>query len=170
MQRRLAPITRPLVAVVAVVALMALPAREGAAQPIYRSVMPDGSIVYSDKPTPGARDARELELPPPNIALPEPTGTSGASGVSAGAQGAPPASRLDAAQDEVVRASDALDAARAALEAGREPQAGETMGTAIPGRARRTDAYVQRLKSLEDGVARAQKRLDDALTQRNALR
>lgn len=146
----------------------ALAAQVASAQ-IYRSVLPDGSIVYSDKPTPGARDARELELPPPNVALPGPVSPP-APPAAVGATGATPAASLDAAQNEVIKAGEALDAARAALEAGREPQAGETIGTAIPGRTRKSDAYEQRLQSLENAVTRAQKRLDEALARRNALR
>lgn len=149
--------------------VLALAAQAAGAQ-IYRSVLPDGSIVYSDKPTPGARDARELDLPPPNVALPEPAASPAPPRPAGASEGATPAARLDDAQQDYVRASQALDAARAALEAGREPQAGETMGTAIPGRARRTEAYEQRIRSLEDAVARAQKRLDEALERRNAAR
>lgn len=151
-----------------VLLVLALAAPPASAQ-IYRSVLPDGSIVYSDKPTPGARDARELELPPPNVALPGPV-VAPATPAAPGTSGAIPAASLDAAQNEVVRASEALDAARAALEAGREPQAGETMGTAVPGRTRKSDAYEQRIRSLENAVTRAQKRLDEALARRNALR
>lgn len=148
--------------------VLALAAQAAGAQ-IYRSVLPDGSIVYSDKPTPGARDARELELPPPSVALPEPVAPP-AKPAALGTTGATPAASLDAAQNEVVKAGEALDAARAALETGREPQAGETIGTAIPGRTRKSGAYEQRLQSLENAVNRAQKRLDEALARRNALR
>ena len=134
---------------------------------IYRSVMPDGSIVYGDEPIPGARNAREIELPPPNMAFPEPVPRPG---VAAGAPAKPAVTPLDAAYEEVFRASAVLDAARAALEVGRDPVAGETQLTAIPGRARHTDAYAARIKGLEDAVVAAHKRLDAALERRNALR
>lgn len=146
--------------------VLALAAPMAGAQ-IYRSVMPDGRIVYGDKPTPGARNEREVDLPPPNIALPEPVRPSAA---PRGAQGKAARPPLDAAHDAAVRASADLDAARAALEAGREPQAGEMIGSAITGSARHTEAYVQRIKSLEDAVEQAKKRLDQALDRRNALR
>lgn len=134
---------------------------------IYRSVMPDGSIVYGDEPIPGARNAREIDLPPPNIALPEPVPKPG---VAAGAPAKPGVTPLDTAYEEVIRASAALDAARAALEADRDPLPGETQLTAIPGRTRHTDAYAARIKGLEDAVVAAHKRLDEALERRNALR
>lgn len=150
--------------VLALAAPLAVPL---ASAQIYRSVMPDGSIVYGDEPIPGARNAREIELPPPNVALPEPVPKPGVAG---GAPAKPAASPLEAAYEEFILASATLDAARAALAAGREPLAGETQGTAIPGRARHTDAYAKRIQGLEDAVAAAQKRLDEALARRNALR
>ena len=42
------------------------------AQGMYRSVMPDGKIVYSDKPTPGAKESTKLNLAPLNVAKPPP--------------------------------------------------------------------------------------------------
>lgn len=149
----------------AVLLVLVLAAQSAGAQ-IYRSVMPDGRIVYGDEPTPGARNAREVELPPPNIALPEPVPRTGS---RPAVTPRPVVSPLDAAQEEVVRASAALDEARAALEAGREPLAGETQRTAT-GYSRHTDAYAARVKGLEDAVVAAQKRLDAALDRRNALR
>ena len=116
-------------------------------------------------------DVREIELPPPPSLAPEPAETAGPGPAKGAADpGAPKGMTLDEAQEEVVRASDALDRARAALAAGHEPRAGETVGTAIPGRTRRTDAYGERLKALGDAVEAAQRRLDKALDQRNALR
>jgi hypothetical protein len=155
-------------------AALLVAANAAQAQAVYRSVMPDGSIVYGDKPVPGARDAREVELPPPNISLPEPSSGPAAGRPSDGTGPKQPSepgrSALDIAQEEVRLAADELDRARAALDSGREPHEGEVMGTAIPGRTRRTDAYQSRVQSLEDAVTRAQQRLDDALTRRNALR
>ena len=101
------------------------------------------------------------------MAFPEPVPRPG---VAAGAPAKPAVTPLDAAYEEVIRVSAALDAARAALEAGRDPLAGETQLTAIPGRTRHTDAYAKRIQGLEVAVAAAQKRLDMALERRNALR
>jgi hypothetical protein len=148
-----------------------LAAHAAQAQTVYRSVMPDGSIVYGDKAVQGARDAREIELPPPPALEPEPAAQRPGGPARVAADPVPPAGMtLDAAQAEVVRASQALDRARAAQASGREPLAGETVGTAIPGRMRRTDAYELRQKALGDAVEAAQRRLDAALDRRNALR
>jgi hypothetical protein len=147
-----------------------------AQQPIFRSVMPDGRVIYGDKPVPGAKEAEQVSLPPSNIASPAQPGETGASPAQPGAAGASPRQQaLDAADAGVQDAQRVLDAAKAALEAGREPQEGEREGTAVrkkrsTGSTRASDAYVQRIEALEDAVAAAQKNLDDALARRNAAR
>ena len=141
--------------------VLALVAGAACAQGVYRSVMPDGRVIYGDKPAPGAKESRQVDVSSPNIATPVP----------AGEVSSPTSQRqaLDAADDQVKSARQELDSARAALEAGREPQPGERIGIAGGG-SRLNEAYQQRIKGLEDAVAAAQKRLDDAQTARNAVR
>jgi hypothetical protein len=120
----------------------------------YRSVMPDGRIVVGDKPEPGAKESQRLPLQPANPVrsiAPSPTAPSPAAG-------APAASNTE---DEVRKAQADLDAAKAALESGREPLPGERLGT-VGGKSRLTDDYFDRIKRLEGTVAAAQKRLDQA--------
>ena len=133
-----------------------------AQQPVFRSVMPDGSIVYGDKPAPGAKEAKEVSLPPPNIAQPPPAQKSAPASAS---QPSP----LDIADDAVRAAHRKLDAAKAALEPGTEPRPGERIGT-LGGSLRLTEAYFERIKSLESAIAAAQKELDEALARRNSLK
>ena len=126
-----------------------------AQKPVYRSVMPDGKIVYGDKPAPGAQESNQVNLPPPNIVAPTPRSAApqGATGTAA------------AASTDVRKAQEALDAARAALESGREPQEGERTGVSRKGggaNSQLNDAYYQRIKSLEAAVATAQTKLDAA--------
>ena len=126
-----------------------------AQKPVYRSVMPDGKIVYGDKPAPGAQESNQVNLPPPNIVAPTPR--------SAAPQTAPGAAAAGTA--DVRKAQEAVDAARAALEAGREPQENERTGVARKGggaTSQLNDAYYQRIKTLEGAVAAAQARLDAA--------
>ena len=122
------------------------------AQAVYRSEMPDGRIIYGDKPAPGAKEAKEVVLQKPNIIAPVST------------KPGPSVQQKDAGAggDRVQSARQALDAAKAALAAGREEKEGDRIGTATKGSARLTDAYFQRVKALEDAVAAAQKQLDDA--------
>lgn len=130
-------------------------------QTVYRSVMPDGSIVFGDKPAPGAKESKPVVLQKPNIVAPVQRPPR------AGATSQQP--DLVTADADVRTAQTNLEQARAALEAGREPQPGERIGTA-GGASRLTDAYQQRLKGLEDAVAAAQKQLDDAIARRNSAR
>lgn len=138
----------------------ALAAATAQAQGIFRSTMPDGRIIYGDKPAPGAKESKEVTLQKPNIAIPTPPTAPGLS---------PQQKDFDSADADVKNAQQELDRARSALAAGGEPQEGERIGTKS-GASRLNDAYSQRIKSLEDAVAAAQARLDDALARRNAAR
>ncbi|MBI1989555.1 MAG: DUF4124 domain-containing protein [Betaproteobacteria bacterium] len=141
---------------------LALAATAAQGQAVYRSVMPDGSIVYGDKPAPGAKEAKEVSLPPPNIAKPPPAKPSAPATT-------PRQPASESPDDQVRNAERDLQKAKAALEAGREPQPGERIGTA-GGASRLTDAYFERIKALENAIVGAQKKLDDALAQRRGGR
>jgi hypothetical protein len=136
------------------------------AQTIYRSVMPDGKIIFGDKPAPGAKESKPMALKPPNTAQPEPT--SAQPGSNAGGAAPSRQQALESASGEVNAAQQNLDRARAALEAGREPTPDERIGTKTG--MRTTEAYDQRIKMLEQDVANAQRQLDEALRRRNEAR
>jgi len=142
---------------------LALSATAAQGQAVFRSVMPDGSIVYGDKPAPGAKESKEVSLPPPNIATPPPAPPKQSAPATTPRQQAPDS------DDQVRSAERELQTAKAALEAGRAPQPGERIGTA-GGASRLTDVYFQRIKTLENAVAGAQKKFDDALAQRRGGR
>ncbi len=134
------------------------------AQPFYyESMMPDGRRVIGDKPAPGAKSVKQIPLRAGNISAP----------LSTPAQAPAPGSAADqaagGADAEVRSAQQELDAAKASLEAGKEPLPGERIGTA-GGASRLNDAYFQRQKALEETVASAQKRLDHVIAQRKAAR
>jgi hypothetical protein len=141
--------------------LLVLAAPALPAQGVFRSVMPDGKIVYGSKPEPGAKESQQVNLPPPNISAPAPRGA---------APSAAKEQTLNTADDEVRQAQNQLDAAKSALEGGREPLEGERTGTAKSGASRLNEDYDKRIKSLENAVAAAQKRLDAALGRRNSAR
>ena len=130
------------------------------AEPVYRSVMPDGRIIYGDKPAPGASEAKEVTLSKPNIIAPVSTKPPPAAKPVPGDK--PKGTVAEPDTDPVARAQQRLDAAKAALEAGREEQEGDRIGTVKKGSSQRSEAYFKRVKSLEDAVAAAQKQLDDA--------
>ena len=129
----------------------------------YHSTMPDGRVIIGDKPAPGAKTVRQVPLRSGNIAVP--VQPPAAAAAPPGAEGQPGAESPDV---DVRNAQRELDAAKAALEGGREPQPGERIGTA-GGSSRLTEAYFQRQKGLEEAVATAQKRLEEA-SQRKSSR
>ena len=53
----------------AILIAFALAAATAQAQGVFRSTMPDGRIIYGDKPAPGAKESKEVTLQP-NIAEP----------------------------------------------------------------------------------------------------
>lgn len=144
------------------------------AQAVSKYVYPDGRVVYSDQPVPGARRAGTLELPP----------APSAEQVEAARKRAGDEKRireellrrldarrkeLDAAEQRVSGARKALTEAESALERGREPLPGEMVGVAGGG-VRPSEAYANRQAELQRNVEKARKELDDALRAWNAVR
>jgi hypothetical protein len=136
---------------------LALMATAVQAQAVFRSVMPDGKVVYGDKPAPGAKESKQVNLAPLNISTPAPGSTP-----------APPDTLAPAGNNnsaDVATAQQNLEAARRALEAGRELREGDRIGIASKGGAtnsRLSDSYLNRVKQLEDAVAAAQSQLEEA--------
>ena len=143
-------------------ALAALLGLSGTAQgqPLYKSTMPDGKVVYSEKPVPGARRVDTVEPPPAKAGITAATDAEKARAAQA-------ASKAGAApqQSPVEDARNQLKKAEAAREAGKEPLPGERIGTA-GGTSRVTDAYHARQKSLELAVEAARQRLKELEAQR----
>lgn len=131
------------------------------AQPVYKSVMPDGSVVYSEKPASGARRADKIDVTPP---------ASGIGGLTPEEkQRAEQLARERAAssagdmqtRSHVAEAEKRLQAALAAQAAGKEPLPTERLGI-VGGGTRLTEAYFERQKALEAAVAAARKSLEQA--------
>jgi hypothetical protein len=145
-----------------------------AAQNIYRYVFPDGRVVYSDSPVPGAKLQGTVAPPPPPMSSPSggaerPAAPSGASKDQGGAAPDDRVARFAAADRDVQDATRALEDARARLAAGQEPLPGERTGTA-GGTSRLNEEYWTRQQWLKDAVAAAQANLDRAIAARNAVR
>ena len=125
------------------------------AQTLYKSTMPDGRIVYGDKPAP---DAVKVEETRPDIKK------GGLGGTTAREQEALKElekTRLqrEGGQEKVTAAEQALRNAEAARAAGKEPLASERIGTAGGG-SRITDAYYERQKKLDADVEQARRELE----------
>ena len=127
------------------------------AQTLYKSTMPDGSVVYGDKPAPGAAKVEETR---PDVSK---GGIGGTTTREQEALKELEKARLqrEGEQDKVRAAEQALRNAEAARDAGKEPLTSERIGTA-GGASRITDDYYARQKKLDDAVEEARRELDQA--------
>ena len=131
-----------------------------AAQMLYKSTMPDGRIIYGDKPVPDAVKVEETKAD---------TSKTGVQTVAPGDAAA--LKRMEQERlkreraDERVRAAEkALADAEAALAKGEEPHADERIGTAGKG-SQLNEAYWKRQKKLKDDVENARANLEKARAQ-----
>jgi hypothetical protein len=154
------------------VLLCAALAQPALAQALYKSTMPDGKVIYSDKPAPGAVKSEEQKVDTSK------TGAISATPREAKALKQMEADRQkrEASGDKIQAAEKALKDAQAAQAAGKEPLEGERLGTVGGGTNRKggpggggvvagdssrlTDAYWERQKKLEQAVSDAQKNLE----------
>jgi hypothetical protein len=128
-----------------------------AAQTLYKSTMPDGKVIYADKPAPGAV---KVETSKPD--------TSKKGVVPSSAREAEVLQQFEkarmereAAEEKVRSAEQALREAEAARDAGKEPLATERLGTA-GGTSRITEAYWDRQRKLEEAVEQARRNVESA--------
>lgn len=147
---------------------VALPA---GAQKIYKQQLPDGTVVYADHRIKGAKLLYQVTMPDAQAQPVERAAPSRPNAESAALDKRlrERANALDRAQREVVEAELALGEAKRQLEAGKELLPGEIQSSAT-GSTRLLPEYHDRVKKLEDDVAKAQARLDRAYSARNQLR
>lgn len=134
------------------VALLAQPAP---AQTVYKSTTADGRIIYSDKPPPDAVKIEKRQADTSKQGVVPPTAREKA------ALKKIESDRIagESARDRVRKAEIALHDAEVAQAMGKEPQAGDRLGT-VSGNQRFTDAYWERQKKLEEAVTLARRDLD----------
>lgn len=150
---------RPARLTIATTVLVLLLGAAGAyAQPVFKSTMPDGKIVYGEEPVPGAKRVETIEPPPAKTGVrgltPEEKARAEQEAKQRAAAGAASAMKQGGIDDARKR----LQQAEAALEGGQEPLPNERIGLAGGG-SRLTDAYHARQKSLAAAVEAARKRL-----------
>ena len=142
--------------------LVVLLAASGAsAQTVYKSTMPDGKIVYGEKPAPGAKRVDTLEAPPAKTGVTGLTAEEKSRAEQLARERAASNAAAAKSQKGVDDARKALQQAEAARDAGKEPLPGERTGIAGGG-SRLTEAYFARQKALEDAVAAARKRVAES--------
>lgn len=135
------------------------------AQVVFKSTMPDGKVIYGEKPVPGAKTVDTIEPPPATtgttIITPEEKARVEKMTKERAAANAASAASAAARQLELDEARKQLQQAETARDGGKEPLPGERIGI-IGGKTRLTDAYFERQKNLEQGVAAARRWLDEA--------
>ena len=157
----------------ALAAGLALAAAGAIAQTTYKSTMPDGKIVYGEKPAPGAAKSEPVQI----RTKPMSTGKGNASGRDEESGVAPQqlkdartrAQQAEAADADAQQWQQTLTKAQQAAREGVEPLPGERIGTA-GGASRLTDTYQERQRQLQSDIVRAQGNYDNALQRLNKLR
>jgi hypothetical protein len=161
---------KPFPACLLAAALLA-PAGAALAQTIYKYERPDGGLVYSDKPVKGARLVERFTIAqapaaaPGPQAAPRPQAQAPEQPLSEVPSANPP-SALDAADAQVRAAQKSVEDAKARAQQGAEPLAGERVGTG-GGKSRLTEEYFVRQKQLEQELAVANARLEEAYRRRS---
>jgi hypothetical protein len=126
-----------------------------AAQTIYKSTMPDGRVIFGDRPEP---DATKVESSKPDTAK---TGVQLAPPGAANKVDEMAASRKrgEASANARRQAEEAVRKAEAAVANGKEPLPGERIGTA-GGASRLNDSYWARQKKLQQDLVTARDNLN----------
>jgi hypothetical protein len=144
----------PIAALAGLVAAVLL-AQPAPAQTLYKSITPDGRVVYSDKPPADAvkTEKRQMDTSKQGVVPPSDRDKAALKKMQSERKAG------DGSQDRLRRAEIALHDAEVAQSMGKEPQAGERLGT-VSGNQRLTDAYWERQKKLEDAVTTARSNLE----------
>jgi hypothetical protein len=142
---------------------------------VYRQVLPDGRVIYSDEPVKGSKIDQTIKVDPPikgNTWAAE----SGAKPVARPKEestpvrkvATPPSQRksLEQAGADVVRAEMLLEDAKKRQQAGVEPVEGERTGNAGGG-SRLNETYEVRQKWLAREVEQAEVKLKNAIKERD---
>jgi len=127
----------------------------GWAQNIYRSTMPDGRVIFGDKPASGAERVEPIDT----SSRPANTAPLGSMNAEAAQQNEQRRQQRAAHQRDIREAEEALRTAKAAQTAGKEPLPGERLGN-VNGTSRLTEEYWERQNVLKADVAKARKRLN----------
>ncbi len=149
----------------ACIALAASCALAFAQAPVYRSTMPDGKRVISDRPIPGAVKVEEIKVSPGNTAPGSPVPP-----VSPAEKARSPADQRRAlAKDNLDSAQRAYEEALAKQAKGQEEVGGDRVGT-YKGGARISDEYYKRQEALAAEVEAARNNLEAARKAAQAAR
>jgi len=131
------------------------------AQEVYKYTTPGGNTVYTDDPAAAGKGGQKVDLPPAPPSAGSPPAALSDADRKLAAQADQRMAALDRASADIVAAHEALRTAEARRAEGIE---GDRQGR------RYRPEYWERQRALEQAVASAKARLNDALARRNALR
>ena len=138
------------------VAIVGLYTGYASAQVVYKSTMPDGRVIYGNAPAPGAKSAEPMA---PRTGNTVPGSTPEQQEALQHRQSE--RVQRDAQQSKIAELEQALYEAEAAKASGHEALEGERSGTAAGG-SKLNDAYWNRQRELDDAVAAARTKLEQA--------
>lgn len=142
------------------------------AQQVFKYVMPNGQVVYSDKPVPGGRLMDELAPPPPpaqGLTPPAPPASNAGQREALRERLGDRESQFQQAQANLNDARANLVAAERQLADGKEPLPGERTGN-IAGGSRLNESYWARQQANEAAVVSARQAVQNAANTLNQLR
>lgn len=160
---------------IAAAAALSCVAFAAVAQQVYKHVLPDGRVIYTDQPDqPAGAKSKAIDVPPPPSEADKRRAEQRVQEEARQRQEVE--ERLDARRKRLENADRALESARKALaeaeanlERGREPLPGERSGNVGP-TSRLNDGYWARQAENERAVDNARKALDQAQRARNDAR
>lgn len=148
-------------------ALLASPAT---ADTIYKSVRRDGSVVYSDKPLPGARHVERIDPSKSTLSIiSDPDARRTPEQSATNQRIAQREARLNQADAQVKAAARALEEAQDRLDQSIEPLPGERSAS-VGGSSRLNELYTGRVAAVQQQMEEARRRLEAAYAERNAAR
>ena len=139
---------------------IALFAAGAGAQTIYKSIMPDGKIVYGEKPAAGAKKEQTIEAPPAPTGVTAVTPEERARAAQEPTRPPVPQARKQDAQDARL----ALKNAEAARDAGKEPLPGERLGNVGGGKTGFRGITPHAGETLRRTVEAASRRVEETST------
>lgn len=148
------------------VLFLALVSLQAAAQVLYKYVDANGKVTYSDRAPKAGEKAERITADSTTNVINSPAASRGGVVIKSGGNANGRAAERDKLKASVDAAEIDLERAKKAFEAGQAPQEGEQIivvratGNAVL----RTDAYRERIASLESAVKAAEEKLEQAQT------
>lgn len=147
-----------------VAALLVFGMSSAIAQPIYKSLGPDGQITYSSKPPPTAIDVEHVEIPPGPAPAEQAAAEARMQAVQAQVEASAARRQVQEHQvmDQVEKAESAVREAKTALQEAKARENPEDWQTIVRGGRVPSASYLQRVEEAEERLQQAKQELQRA--------